>query len=453
LDGVLKELWCRVPEPLRKEREMKVRITGLGKCSLGLLAIALVIPLVGAAYAENEGWLGVMLQPLTDEIMSAMDLDKGTTGVLVSDVVDESPADEADVEEGDVIVEIDGTAVTAVDQAVGLVRSHAAGDQVKLVVLRDGQKQVFTVTLGERSMMEKAMPFEEEEKEFSRVWRQPRVERFFEGPKDFGEGCLRDFGLVKGGHIGVRIQDITADLGSYFGVGENEGVLVVEVVEGSHAAEAGLRGGDVVLKVDGKPVCCSPPFVRAIRDHEPGDQVEITLKRHGETRRLDVEVGKAPRVFERFLGEAGAPGVYMWEEDVPGGSKRLTVRVDDEGCGPMGKEQHKGMMMGKSMDQCMQMCKEMGEKCHGMMGMDMEECMKKCHMMKGKCEGMMGGGSWASMPEGECKRKVMIMKSGDDGEVKCLMKESGVKGELKEELEALRHEIESLKMEIEGLKK
>lgn len=459
----MKTLWRRAGRSMRKEKGVKDRTAGLAKCFLSMLVIALVIPLAAAAYAENEGWLGVMLQPLTDDIIAAMGLEKGAAGVLVSDVVDESPADQVDIEKGDIIIEIDGTAITGVEQAVEQVKSHAVGDQVKVVVLRDGKKQVFTVTLGERGKMEKGMQ-SMESKEGPGGIRMPRVERWIE---DF-----KDFDVSKGGHIGVRIQDITADLSPYFGVGKDGGVLILDVIEGSPAAEAGLRGGDVVLKVDGKPVCCSGPFAELIRQHEPGDKVEITFKRQGEIRRMDVEVGKGPKLFEKFLGEAGAPGVYLWEENVPGGHKRMTVRVGDEGCGPtgghkcivLGDDCCKGMM-GKGMGESMKKCMVMGEKCKGMMGMDMDECkqkckmmgmdmdecMKKCMVMKEKHEGMMGEGSEASMPEGMSIRKKVI-KSGDDDPVKCFMMESE-KGDLKQEVEALRLQIEDLKKEIQGLKK
>lgn len=465
---------------------MKDRTAGLAKCFLGMLAIALVIPLVGAAYAENEGWLGVMLQPLSDDIIAAMDLEKGATGVLVSDVVEGSPAAQADIQNGDVIVEIDGTAISGVDQAVEQVRSHAVGDVVKVVVLRHGKKQVVTATLGDRSKAEEAAPFGEGEKEWSKVLRKPHVERWL---KDF-KGDLKDFDLGKGGHIGVRIQDITADLAPYFGVGKDEGVLILEVIEGSPAAEAGLRGGDVVVKVDGKPVCCSGPFVEAIRGHEPGDKVEITFRRQGETRRLDVEVGEGPRLFEKFLGDAGAPGAYLWEEGVPGGQKRMVLRIGDEdwsesgegpGCidlgdrkciiigdrcckGMMGRGMHKCegmgeckqmcMMMCKDMDECMQMCRKMGEQCKGATGKDMEECMKKCQMIKERCEGMMGRtgeGAESSMSAGEGPCRIMI-KQRDDDPVKSFMMQSETKGDLKAELQALRQEIEDLKKEIERLR-
>ena len=109
---------------------------GVSRVSRRVWVVALaaaVFGVAGAAYA-GEGWLGVMLQPLSDEIGEAMNLEKGMTGVLVSDVVDGSPADVAGFEKGDVIVEIDGAAVAGVEGAIGKVKDLDPGSTVKMVV-------------------------------------------------------------------------------------------------------------------------------------------------------------------------------------------------------------------------------------------------------------------------------------------------------------------------------
>jgi len=419
------------------------RTAGLAKCFLVLLTLALATPLAGAAYAADEGWLGVMLQPLTDDIIQAMDLEKGATGVLVSDVVEESPADRADLEKGDIIIEIDGIAIKSTDQAVEQVRTHSSGETVKMVILRDGKKEVVTAELGKRGEIEKSKVSRDTEDEGENEYydiRIPRVERIFEGVKDIKLG--------KGGQIGIRIQDMTPDLSPYFGVGAQEGVLILEVTEGSPAAEAGLKGGDVVLKVDGKAVCCSQPLVECIRQHELGDKVEITLKRQGETRRMAVEVGEGPGIREIFMGEAGQPGMSMWQEEGPGGHMQKRIQIG-EGCmGPRGK----GMEGGK------RKCIIIGDGCCDMMGKGMEECKRKCAMMGEKCKGMMGKRSGAG--EHECMgMQKELMESMDKDPMKCFEKQSldtmrppEIGGDLKKEMEDLRHEIENLKKEIEELK-
>ena len=83
--------------------QMCVRRLGL----VTLLSAVALVALTGACYAKEDAWLGVVLQPLSDELKEAMDIDGDVRGVLVSDVVDDSPADESGLEDGDVIIAID----------------------------------------------------------------------------------------------------------------------------------------------------------------------------------------------------------------------------------------------------------------------------------------------------------------------------------------------------------
>ena len=255
-----------------------------------LLVLTLALGITGAANAKDEGWLGVMLQPLTDDLIDAMNLGKGVEGVLVSDVVGGSPAEAAGIEKGDVITEVDGTSITSTEGAIEKVRSFAPGDKVKLVVLRDGKKEVVTAVLGKR---------EADDEDYYNL-KIPHMEKIF-----------RDFRPEPGGHIGVRIQDISADLGSYFGVGEGQGVLILDVEEDSPAARAGLKAGDIVIKVDGKDMTSTGEFASYIRDTEPGQTVELTLKRNKETRRISVEVAEGPDASRVFIERMGKPDVRM----------------------------------------------------------------------------------------------------------------------------------------------
>ncbi|MFZ1947263.1 MAG: PDZ domain-containing protein [bacterium] len=396
------------------------RTAGAGSLFAVVVAVGLSLATLGAAYAADEGWLGVMLQPLTDDISQAMSLEKGTTGVLVADVVGGSPAEAAQIAKGDVIVEIDGKSIESPDDAIAKVKSMAPGDAIKLVVLRDGKREVVTATLGQRDQYEKA----EKSKQIEKTYKI-EIDDEDEGFSESG-GChrfqmpevrkiVKDLGFG-GGYIGVRLERISADLGSYFGVGEDEGALVVGVEDDSPAEEAGLLAGDVITKIDGESICCPPPLAKAVRSHEPGDKVELTLKRKGETRRLDVTVGEGSPM--RILISAGD---------------------DPEICCP-GFMGHGGQWCTK---ECMKRCKKG----------DMKGCMK--HL-----EGMPGG-----MGKGACKgdgpRKVMVLKSPEgmamDEPLKkeCMemMGPGGHMDDLKLEIEHLKQEIETLKHDLEAMKK
>ena len=273
-----------------------MRATRLGYASLGLLLVVLLAGAVGAAYAAERAWLGVVLQPLTDDIKEAMDIDQDQRGVLISEVIDGSPAEKSGLEDGDVIIEIDGKETRTVTIATRAVKSFEPGDEVKIVILRDGKRDVLTAQLGEReeTLTLKQMP-------------------------DIGN-IFKQFMHSAGGYLGVRIEDVSSELGEYFGVGENEGVLVVEVVEDSPAEEAGLKDGDVILKFDGKDIKGADQLVEYVRDTEPGEEVEVEIKRKRRTKTIEVEVGKSGGELERYvekikLPERGRQRIYKYKLD------------------------------------------------------------------------------------------------------------------------------------------
>jgi len=247
---------------------------------LPLLLAVFVLGAAAATYAGEQAYLGVMLQPLTVDLKEAMDVKPDLRGVLISEVIDESPADEYGLMDGDIIIDIGGEEIATVKGAVAAIKAYAPGEEVKIVVLRDGDmKKVVAVTLGERGDDEKVL----EKFHFESL---PDITRHFRG---FHEGFLGE----SQGFLGVRIENIsTSDLGAYFGVDRREGVLVVEVVDDSPAEEAGVLAGDVILKVEGKEITSADKLVKYIRKYEPGDEVDLTIKRKRRTKTIEVELGK-----------------------------------------------------------------------------------------------------------------------------------------------------------------
>ena len=286
---------------------------------LPLLLAGLVVCVAATTYAGESAYLGVMLQPLTVDLKEAMDVERDLRGVLISDIVDESPADEYGLRDGDIIIEIGGEAIETVKGAVEAIKSRAPGDQVKIVVLRDGdKKEVVTVQLGERG--------EDDEEMFEKFHFEslPGITKHFEG-----------FHKEHGGYLGVRIENISSsDLAYYFGVDKREGVLVVEVVDDSPAEEAGIQAGDVILKVDGKEVSNTDKLVKYIRKNEPGDDVELTIKRRRRTKTVEVELGGDKSHAKFFMKGHDAPGKCHMEKiklpDIERIRKKVKIYHDDD---------------------------------------------------------------------------------------------------------------------------
>ena len=377
------------------------RLNVVSKCALGLLILGLALGTWAAAYAADEGWLGVMLQPLTGDLSEAMDIGKDIKGVLISEVVDGSPADAAGLAKGDVLVEIDGAAVASTEDAIAQVRGHAPGDKVKIVVLRDGKREVVTATLGEREddddMKAEAL------KDYYNI-KIPRVERIFE-----------KFGRDRGGYLGVTVHDVSADLGSYFGVGRDQGVLVLDVLEDTPADQAGLRAGDVITKVGGSDVCCTKVLLDVLGGIGPGEKVDVVFKRSRETRRVEVELAESPGPAGIFFDKMGDRD--EWAPPCKGSEPRWI-------------EEHSEMM---------KPC-EPGE----------ADSPIRCKVIK---IGEPGDG------DKEIQYKVMVTGEPGDMEkqMQCEMMKSGEPGgprqEIKGEIEHLKKEIEHLKQELETLKK
>jgi C-terminal processing protease CtpA/Prc len=259
---------------------------------LPLLACVLILGVGAASHAKEAGWLGVMLQPLSDEIKEAMELDKDLQGVLISDIIDESPAEEYGLEDGDIIIMIGGDKVITINEAVEAVKSRSPGEEAEIIVLRDGDKKKVVVKLGERG------PEPDVKKKIEMFdFKMPGVRHGFFHTED------------KQGYLGVRVEEISADLGEYFSVKPREGVLVLEVIDDSPAEDADLKAGDVILKVDGKEITSPDRLVKYIRKSEPGEEVEVTYKRKNRTRTVKVELDEAPGQSMSWIGEG--PGKHV----------------------------------------------------------------------------------------------------------------------------------------------
>lgn len=123
---------------------------------------------------------------------------------------------------------------------------------------------------------------------------------------------IEEFGEVRYAWLGIQGQTITSDMSQAFGLPVDSGVLVAAVVPDSPADEAGVRGGDrqetvqgqtfivggdIITKINGKDVPSMEELVAVIDDHEPGDKVEVTLVRDGDTKTVDVTLAQRPSDF------------------------------------------------------------------------------------------------------------------------------------------------------------
>src|SRR5213080_700584 len=192
-----------------------------------------------------RGWLGVVIQDLTDELASSFGV-REREGVLVADVMKGGPAETAGLRAGDVVVEVNGVRVREVPDLQRRVAGLAPGERVRIVVVRDGARQPATVTIGE-------MPSEE-----------PTV-RAQAGEDGFG----------------LHVEPLSPGIADRLNLAVSQGVFVVDVAAGGPAARGGLRRGDVILEVGRQPVRHAQTFGQALAAIPPGETALLYLHRPG----------------------------------------------------------------------------------------------------------------------------------------------------------------------------
>lgn len=288
--------------------------------------------------------IGVELREVNADIARERKL-PAVEGALVENVDEESPAAKAGIKTGDVITGLDGERVRSVRQLQRLVGDTPEGRTVKVTVMREGKKMDLSVTpeaaegpqmfgrLGRdfegdirRGVEEglRALPreftfrsdrpgvyrFERPEGEDQRVEPLPPAERARPesrvGPMPPPGRARPDFRVEPGpplrwffdgtpstGRLGVMIQDLTPQLGDFFGV--KDGVLVATVNPDSAGARAGLKAGDVITTVDGKAVGNPDELTRAIREPSDGAEISIGIVRDRKAQTLKVKLPAAAR--------------------------------------------------------------------------------------------------------------------------------------------------------------
>jgi serine protease Do len=218
-------------------------------------------PVIVGPMAMSKSFLGVHVVEIDSNKAAALKL-KDEVGVEITGIEPESPAEKAGLKVGDVVIEYQGQRVEGTEQFIRLVRETPVGRNVKLLVHRPGAAaQTVTATVGARKQP-KVMMGEMPAPPKVELW-MPDMPRAYTG--------------LRSSRLGVEAEGLQGQLAEYFGV--KEGVLVRSVAKGSAAEKGGLKAGDVITKVDQKPLESPRDLSEMLRDSRDKKSVAVTVMR------------------------------------------------------------------------------------------------------------------------------------------------------------------------------
>ncbi|MEE9493453.1 MAG: DegQ family serine endoprotease [Gammaproteobacteria bacterium] len=196
----------------------------------------------------SRGWLGVLIQDVTRELAESFSM-KTPQGALIAKILPDSPASKSGFKVGDVVVSFNGKDIERSSSLPPVVGSTPVGKEVPVSVMRDGKLTKFTIKLGELpeegAVMAKAS----------------------------------DSKALTNNRLGVDVANLSDEQKSELEL-DNGGVLIEQVGEGA-ASDAGFHQGDVILRIDNKPVDSVKTFDKVVDKLPAGKSVAVLIQRRG----------------------------------------------------------------------------------------------------------------------------------------------------------------------------
>ncbi|WP_206436010.1 Do family serine endopeptidase [Altericroceibacterium xinjiangense] len=238
---------------------------GIGFAIPADIAAPIVRKLIAGEEIER-GYLGVRIQPVTDDVAAALGIPRNR-GEFIQSVQPGEAADLAGLQAGDVVVSVNGEEITPDQTLSFLVANIAPGTTVPVQIIRDGRRQNLNVRVGER-------PTEEE---LARQVFNPDSEAT-PGPRNTAPGVLEN-------SLGVQGIALTPEIAPQLGISAGaNGVVVTAVDPSSDAGQKGLQRGDVILSANYRDVASAEQLESVIAQakSEGRDAVLLRVQRRGQ---------------------------------------------------------------------------------------------------------------------------------------------------------------------------
>ena len=214
----------------------------------------------------RRGWLGVFIQEVTPDIADSLGLD-AAGGALVSSVNEKSPADDAGLEPGDVIISFDGKMIDKMRDLPRIVAETDIGATVNVELMRNGKMMTVQVTIGELEKAELVGLVGEDE----------------------SKGETQSFD-----RLGFSVDNLTPELAEELGLdSEATGVVVTEVVEGGPAAAKGLEVGNIVKRFGQRRVENAADLAKSVADTLDAGRTGVLLLVENDGRERFIQISFA----------------------------------------------------------------------------------------------------------------------------------------------------------------
>ncbi len=203
----------------------------------------------------SRGWLGVSIQDIDENMARALNMDT-RNGAIISQVMEDSPAEKYGISEQDIILKVNDIEVKDASHLKNLVGRAHPNESVTLILLRDEKEQQIRLKLGKRP---------DEDKLLSGVYSDKSYDK-----------------------IGLQVENVESD--TFWNLDETDGIVVKDILDSSNAYTAGIREGDLIVKVDKNKIENVKDYREALQSYETGDSILLLVKREGGSRFVAFEI-------------------------------------------------------------------------------------------------------------------------------------------------------------------